>query len=53
MALRPVGFAAVRVALHRGAHSRVTSFREREQVPGLLSGGGVWFRLRWVLVVVA
>jgi hypothetical protein len=31
----------------------VTSFREREQVPSLLSGGGVWFLLRCVLAVVA
>jgi hypothetical protein len=41
MTLRPVGFAAARVALHRSARSRVTSFRERERIPSLF-GGGVW-----------
>jgi hypothetical protein len=49
-----VGFAAVRVALHRGTRSRgYKLLREGADPMSLVSGGGVWFRLRWVLVVVA
>jgi hypothetical protein len=54
MTLRLVGFAAVRVALHRGARSRGYKLsREGADPRSLVSGGGVWFRLRWVLAVVA
>jgi hypothetical protein len=49
-----VGFVAVRVALHRGTRSRGYKLsREGADHMSLVSGGGVWFRLRWVLVVVA
>jgi hypothetical protein len=37
-ALRLVGSTAARVALHRSARSRVTSFRERERIPGFFGG---------------
>jgi hypothetical protein len=43
MALRPVGFAAVRVALHRGARSRgykLLRERERADPRSLVSGDG-------------
>jgi hypothetical protein len=47
MALHPVGFAVVHVALHRGAHSRGYKLsREGADPRSLVSGGGdVWFQL--------
>jgi hypothetical protein len=38
MTLCSVDSTTAHVALHRSARSRVTSFRERERIPGLFGG---------------
>jgi hypothetical protein len=49
-----VGFAVVRVALHWGAHSRgYKLLREGADPRSLVVAVVIWFRLRWVLAVVA
>jgi hypothetical protein len=47
-----VGFAAVRVALHWGAHSRGYKLSREGAGPKSLGGGGVRFLLRCVLAAV-
>jgi hypothetical protein len=44
MALRPVGFAAARVALHRSARSRGYKVSREGTDPKSLVRGGVWMR---------
>jgi hypothetical protein len=56
MALRPMGFATVRVALHQGARSR--GYKLLREGAGPKSLEWWWwlrllFRLRWILAIVA
>jgi hypothetical protein len=54
MTLRPVSFAAVRVALYRGARSRGYKLsREGADPRSLVVVVVIWRRLRWVLAAVA
>jgi hypothetical protein len=53
MTLRPVGFAAVCVVLHRGAHNRGYKLLREGSGPKSLEWWWWWFRVWCVLAVVA